>query len=1558
MVYILHISDLHFVKNASAYNTEEILLREAAKKVENVPQGKKLLVVTGDFHNFWEKDYQKAEEFLRKLVSGMGLDMYQDVFVIPGNHDVGNDDALESLLLARDKNWKLHQKSCLVMLKNGDKSYIEERLLKFLPYSSFVQCLGIYDIASGEDYPSRSHVRRWRDKLNILHLNTALIADGTQKDNQMTDADTAANSKTWEPYDDKIPSIAIGHNNYYDINDKQRHELAATFTLRNVSAYLCGDRHQIERDPEYQTIPIQSGKKQDIRIPNLVAAKSIADGDDDYSEVGFCWHFWDEMSDEVSVEFRKWTKNTGGRTEIDGEGRIYNMRHEKPNESDPNGKSEAPQNTSDSSEPTGNDEDLRIYLAEVLKQKRKSHPSFHLLEVDEVESKLYPNIEEYKQIVPRGMVPEDSDGTERDNCPIWEIIRGTWTAPEHRNVVITGEGGIGKTVAMFSIVDAPDKILFVPALYVPMYELIDKDGNVLELDEYIAKKYKAYSRRIDSFSTEIWDDRPRLLLLLDGFNEIPFSLRRDALDIVNEWYDSHPGAQVIAVSRPMDGLNLAQELAGNPTAVSLSPLDDDTVRAYLKDAKRRIPAKDSPVWEDIRYPLFLNLYVKTRRLKGKTPAGYPLRVMDRDNGGALIWNFLQRELLRYRADKNEKAENWVLRCAVANEYILPYVAYRMVSAQRMEISFDEVADWTDEALVKLDNEHLPQHLRDVWETYRLRHGSVPDKDTFSPDVWRDTVLRESGILIPLVKISNVTNEKKEVSGNYVFMHQHFRDCLAGIYLVNQAETASKDELPDVWKHGQNYQTLDYAAELIDRDTAGRLWEINRMMQQYNSPIFVNDHSATCAILELQKRLKPVPTDLDFSGMDLRTLSLARYMGIGKILMPLFQSPSYTRNTKLGKSTFQSSGHSSIITCMLVLSDGRVVSGSDDRSLRVWDPWTGQCLQVMEDHHSRVNCMALLPNGYIISGSSDHSLRVWDPSTGQCLQVLKGHRNPVNCIVALPDGRVISGSDDCSLRVWDPSTGQCLQVLKGHSLPVNCIALLPDGRVVSGSDDRSLLVWDPRTGQCLQVMEGHSGQVKCIAVLPDGHIVSGSLDRFPSVWDPSTGQCLQVLKGHSGQVCCIAVLPDGHIVSGSSDRSLRVWDPSADQAPQVLETHSGWVRCMAILPDGRVVSGSDNGSLHVWDPSTGQCLQVIEGHRIRVRCMAVLPDGRVVSGFDNGSLRVWDPSTGQCLQIMGGHHGMVNCMTVLSNRNIVSGSDDGSLHVWDPSRGKCLRIIGWHCGLVNCMASLDDGRVISGSSDRSLRVWDLSNGRCLQVLKGHRGIVTCMAVLSDGHVVSGSDDGSLRVWDASTGQCLQILEGHRSRIRCVAVLPDGHIVSGSDNGSLRIWDLSNGRCLQVLKGHRACVRCVMALPDQRIVSGSDGGSLRVWDPSTGQCLQIMRGHHGSVNCIATLPDGHIVSGMSNHYLLIWDLSTGQCLRALKGHRGMVDCIVVLHNGLVVSGSDDNTLRVWNTNTGECKEIMHLTEVNVSHMDFTSALLARNLKKLLWQNGAKCTRNTKH
>ena len=91
---------------------------------------------------------------------------------------------------------------------------------------------------------------------------------------------------------------------------------------------------------------------------------------------------------------------------------------------------------------------------------------------------------------------------------------------------------------------------------------------------------------------------------------------------------------------------------------------------------------------------------------------------------------------------------------------------------------------------------------------------------------------------------------------------------------------------------------------------------------------------------------------------------------------------------------------------------------------------------MEGHCGAVSCAAVLPDGRVLGGSGDGTLRVWDPATGQCLQTLEGHSNPVSCAAVLPDGRVLSGSNDGTLRVWDPDTGACLDVLEGTEVDVS------------------------------------------------------------------------------------------------------------------------------------------------------------------------------------------------------------------------------------------------------------------------------------------------------------------------------------------------------------------------------------------------------------------------------------------------------------------------------------------------------------------------------------------
>ena len=65
----------------------------------------------------------------------------------------------------------------------------------------------------------------------------------------------------------------------------------------------------------------------------------------------------------------------------------------------------------------------------------------------------------------------------------------------------------------------------------------------------------------------------------------------------------------------------------------------------------------------------------------------------------------------------------------------------------------------------------------------------------------------------------------------------------------------------------------------------------------------------------------------------------------------------------------------------------------------------------------------------MSGSYDKSLRVWDLESGACLHTLKGHSGPVSCGTVTPDGRnAVSGSHDNSLRVGDLESGACLRTL--------------------------------------------------------------------------------------------------------------------------------------------------------------------------------------------------------------------------------------------------------------------------------------------------------------------------------------------------------------------------------------------------------------------------------------------------------------------------------------------------------------------------------------------------
>ncbi|KAJ6457820.1 WD40-repeat-containing domain protein, partial [Mycena vitilis] len=129
------------------------------------------------------------------------------------------------------------------------------------------------------------------------------------------------------------------------------------------------------------------------------------------------------------------------------------------------------------------------------------------------------------------------------------------------------------------------------------------------------------------------------------------------------------------------------------------------------------------------------------------------------------------------------------------------------------------------------------------------------------------------------------------------------------------------------------------------------------------------------------------------------------------------------------------------------------------------------------HTDWVFSVAFSPDGkHIVSGSIDRSVRIWDAESGEQLgDPLEGHTGWVQSVAFPPDGKhIVSGSIDKSVRIWDAEGGEQLGgPLQGHTDGVRSVAFSPDGKhVVSGSGDESGPIWDVESGEQLDSPRGH------------------------------------------------------------------------------------------------------------------------------------------------------------------------------------------------------------------------------------------------------------------------------------------------------------------------------------------------------------------------------------------------------------------------------------------------------------------------------------------------------
>ncbi|EWC44798.1 hypothetical protein DRE_06436 [Drechslerella stenobrocha 248] len=286
--------------------------------------------------------------------------------------------------------------------------------------------------------------------------------------------------------------------------------------------------------------------------------------------------------------------------------------------------------------------------------------------------------------------------------------------------------------------------------------------------------------------------------------------------------------------------------------------------------------------------------------------------------------------------------------------------------------------------------------------------------------------------------------------------------------------------------------------------------------------------------------------------------------------------------------FAHEGHSECIYT-IQHSAKYLLSGSRDRSIKIWNIHTRRLVRSLAGHEGSVLCLQFDDSpqeDVIFSGSSDTNVIVWRFSTGERLRTItKAHSESV-LNLRFNGKYVVTCSKDKCVKVWSRNQLQfgepeyqsaVRQIQLGHNRLIDP-SQLPHYIQMAGHS-RPTKDLPPLT--LIHTLIGHNAAVNAIQ-LNGEEVVSASGDRLIKLWDLKTGYCEKTYLGHKKGIACIQY--DGvKIVSGSSDKTIRVWDKASQAEIAKLDGHSGLVRTVqAGGPwNGRIVSGGYDETIRIW-----------------------------------------------------------------------------------------------------------------------------------------------------------------------------------------------------------------------------------------------------------------------------------------------------------------------------------------------------------------------------------------
>ncbi|KAI9592554.1 WD40-repeat-containing domain protein [Syncephalis fuscata] len=368
------------------------------------------------------------------------------------------------------------------------------------------------------------------------------------------------------------------------------------------------------------------------------------------------------------------------------------------------------------------------------------------------------------------------------------------------------------------------------------------------------------------------------------------------------------------------------------------------------------------------------------------------------------------------------------------------------------------------------------------------------------------------------------------------------------------------------------------------------------------------------------------------------------------------------------------GHDGIVTCIdLDFTTGRVVSGSSDRTVRVWDGNIGECEHILSDHSGSIYCLQL-EGEQLITGSQDRTIRQWDLSKLNAKNERSSHRR---------SRRGTKETDTTQLETEEQEDTEAVAADNANANDTE--EQMANDNVADGKSHRrhrknkiiqdTLLAEEPANDSCLvNTLTGHTDAVTCLH-FDANCLVSGSADRTLRQWDLATGTCVLHMDAwwaaHGARPPpsnAYASSSDSFVgalqfwqyalCSGTADGIIRMWDLRTGQTHRTLSGHAGPVNCLQ-FDQRSVVSGGQDGTIKIWDLRTGEVFDTVNFERPVTSLQ--FDDAKVLCTAGDSEVKIYHRANFQ-RSAFRAHREPVSCVR-FAGRRVVTGGNDDVVKVW-------------------------------------------------------------------------------------------------------------------------------------------------------------------------------------------------------------------------------------------------------------------------------------------------------